>query len=78
MSGEKTFVKFIYSEKPKKKFVKNSQLLRQENMTTNDQPAQCKVFTIKLVPKGQKISKCLFGVFNSSKKRTKASRPEVS
>ena len=30
------------------------------------------------VAKGQLISKCLFGVLNSSKKRTKTIRPEVS
>ena len=29
-------------------------------------------------PKGQLISKCLFGVFNSSKKRTRTILPEVS
>ena len=31
-----------------------------------------------IADKGQLISKCLFGVFNSSKKRTKTIRPEVT
>ena len=34
--------------------------------------------SVWLVDKGQLISKGFFGVFNSSKKRTKTSRPEVS
>ena len=36
------------------------------------------VFQIFLCPKGQLISKCLFGVFNFFQKRTKTSQPEVS
>ena len=35
------------------------------------------LFLLTMVPKGQLISKCLFGVFNSSKKRTKTIQFEV-
>ena len=42
-------------------------------------PFELSRLDLKLDPKGQLISKCLFDVFNFlQKKRTKTSQPEVS
>ena len=47
------------------------------NFTAHFYFKRCSVVLKKLFTKGQLISKCLFGVFNSPKKRTKTIRPEV-